>query len=69
MSLTSFWHWKIKIISIIYTINITNINVHCLFLPSKINNINNTINTYNIWLSTTCGSGKKYKTVVVKTHR
>lgn len=61
MSTTSFWQRKIKIIGIKYTINIININVHCLLIPSKINNIDNTINTYNIWLSTPCGSGKKYK--------
>lgn len=61
MSMTSFWQRDLKIINIICTINILNINVNCLIISTKTNNMENTINTYNIWISTSCGSGKKYK--------
>ncbi len=42
-------------------INILNIKVHCLAIPTKTNNIHNMINTNNIMGTRTCGSGKKYK--------
>ena len=61
MSMTSFWQRDLKIINIICTINILNINVHCLVIPTNTNNMINTINTNNIWDAITCGSGKKYK--------
>ena len=61
MSMTSIWQRNIKIINIICMINIINIKVHCLVLLIKIENIENIINTHNIWIPTTCGSGKKYK--------
>ena len=61
MSMTSFWQRDLKIINIICTINILNINVHCLVIPTNTNNMINTINTNNIWDARTCGSGKKYK--------
>ena len=61
MSMTSFWQRDLKIINIICTINILNINVHCLVIPTNTNSMINTINTNNIWDARTCGSGKKYK--------